>query len=260
MKKIRILILLLACYLVASAQITEFSCNGRVDTLFIENFGNALNPLPTPVNRGYANYGYAFMGGATTEYTEASSYTNNGTTGIIDGRYLVVNGNNTTTEAAYLVFNAWTKPFFDHTRGDQFGMYMVVNAETTQKKFYKFSLSGLHPGDRIFFSCYVASMMNSAPANIIRTRPNINLKVYDPENLSVILQEDSTGEVPNDQQWHEFGLWEYVPAGVTTLTFEFTNTQKKTDANDLGLDDIMVRVCKKDYLPVNPNVRGKLGE
>ena len=251
MKHISILIILLACQLAVRGQTaTTYSCDCRTDTLFHEDFGTG------PGTANYYVVGYVFTPGASTAYSEARTYTQNASPpasiGIQDGYYLVANGDNAN------MFGAWMKPCYDHTRGDRSGMYMIINGDSKLIKMYGLTFSGLVPGEKLFFSFFVASMINAANAGG-KSKPHIILYVRDPYDSHIIKFAD-TGEVPNDQKWHEEGIPITVPEGYTSLIFEFINQQLDTNGNDLGIDDIMVRACKRNFLPVNPNIRGNFVE
>ena len=139
----------------------------------------------------------------------------------------------------------------DHT-GDG-GYFMAVNGAPDQnfsKIFYQIKTIPVCLGTTYEFSAWVINMMPSGDEG---SAPNVSFVV----NGKVI---GNSGPIPYDRQWHQVG-GQFTPtiSDVSnplkpTVDLQVINATQVAGGNDLGLDDISLRVCQSRIDVSGPTV------
>jgi gliding motility-associated-like protein len=133
--------------------------------------------------------------------------------------------------------------FDDRTSPDnpQIGRYMLVNADYSPKIFYRQEINNLCEGSQLLFSAMVANCHYAGNT----LKPDLIFSLID-KNTNDILVTFGTGDVPystTNVDWRQWGFNFTVPNDITSLILEIKNNQSGGIGNDLGLDDIEIRLC-----------------
>jgi gliding motility-associated-like protein len=135
----------------------------------------------------------------------------------------------------------------DYTTSDKStGRFMLVNADYQPKIFYTQTLNNLCAGTTLVFSAMVANV------HFVESylKPNLQFELSNTDNNEIIATYN-TGDVPSatiTSDWRLYGFTFEVPANVTSILLNIQNNQNGGSGNDLGLDDIQIRLCTP---PVN---------
>ncbi len=179
--------------------------------------------------------------------------------GVNDGQYAIVAHPNHAWNDLGL---GWVDSN-DHTANDGEGLMMLINADeiTTGVEFYRFEVNNLQPGTDIDVKFYIKNLININDPNP-GTNPNLSVNlILLPSNTELTPQ--TTGEIPNDEQWDELTYTFTVPAGSTDTgaVLVLGNNAAGGNGNDFLLDDIYLSQqgtnCKETN---NDNVTVTVGD
>ncbi len=200
--------------------------NCSTTTFFTETFGTGAR-TSTP----YTNYCYEDgTGNDCMEFAPSIQ--------INDGEYAIAQAPKPTSSN-----HDWTTDG-DHT-GDVGGRLMVVNADLDPGEFYRRTITGIVPNVDVTVDLWLRNTILPG-YNILK--PNVTFKL---ENTAgVVLGSVSTGDIPEDNTWHNYVL-NISPGNVTAVVVVLVNNGPGGTGNDLGLDDI---VAKQILQPAAPTV------
>lgn len=202
-------------------------CQGSLgDPVVNITFGAGANPGPA-LPAGVTNY----------------SYVANGCPG--DGYYTIANSITNCFD------NTW-HPTTDHT-GNANGYMMVVNASYNPGDFFVKQVDGLCPNTTYEFAAWIYNLLQSFACGEHGIKPNITFNI---ETISgTVLGTYSTGDIPEDQGWKQYGLYFSTTLGENSVILRMTNNAPGGCGNDLLLDDITFRACGP---LVTANINGSL--
>ena len=202
--------------------------NGTV--IFREDFdryGDGLNPAsprlsvePLPVGR--TTYQFTYSGDPGDGWYALAKYNSNYNTG---------------NPFAWSIGDDNTS-FGDNT----IGRFMLVNADHNPGVFYSHQIDDLCPDSKLYFSAMVANCHLVGHNGIL---PNLTFLLSNPITEKVITSYD-TDDIPyanKESDWQKYGFSFDVPGGVTSVLLEIINNQAGGGGNDLGIDDIEIRLC-----------------
>lgn len=187
-------------------------CNGTLgENIFTDgDFGSGVaNVLPSDMN-GYA-----------------PSYTYQATPPPNDGLYTITN--NTTTWGSFAA-SAWVN--IGDNSSDPEGYMMVINASYDPGDFYIKTIDNLCENTLYQFSADVINLLNGAGG----IAPNLDFLING-------VVQYSTGQVPENQQWNNYGFTFTSDPGTTSLTLSIRNNAPGGLGNDLAIDNIEFRAC-----------------
>lgn len=127
----------------------------------------------------------------------------------------------------------WTAA--DHT-GDG-GYFLAVNGAPDISKtpiFYQIKSIPVCDGSTYEFSAWVINMM--PPGGDPDAAPSISFIVNGTDTIA------QSGPIPYDNQWHQVG-GQFIASG-SSVDLKVVNSTFIAGGNDLGLDDISIRVCE----------------
>nr|HPR30888.1 GEVED domain-containing protein [Prolixibacteraceae bacterium] len=206
------------------SDITELTaCNSSTlstgTTLFSEDFGTGTRTLTT-----YTNYCYE------TGYNSCpgSGYNNN----TNDGEYAILRESKPfSVNYGAADFAGWITTA-DHT-GDANGRMIIFNAAIAPGEFYRRTIT-VEPNVPIMVSFWVINLMASGTD----TRPDIYVRL---QTTSGDIIAATTGEIPQDQTWHEFTFTSYC-GNITEAELILINNANGGNGNDLAIDDILIKI------------------
>lgn len=140
------------------------------------------------------------------------------------------------------LYPSWL-PIGDNSADPQ-GYMMVVNADFNPGLFYQQTITNLCEATLYEFSADVINVVSRRTGGHIK--PNVSFLLND----SVYL---STGEIPQDEQWHRFGFTFTTQPGQTSLTLALRNNAPGGFGNDLALDNISFQACGPEAI-ITPEV------
>ncbi len=179
--------------------------------------------------------------------------------GVNDGQYAIVAKPS----------HGWADPALgwvksnDHTANDGKGRMMLINADDqiNSVEFYSFSANNLQAGTDIEVKFYVKNLIETADPNPgIKPNLSVNLTL---QPSGTVLTPQTTGEIDNDELWHDFAYTFTVPPGSTdtSATLVLGNNATGGNGNDFLLDDISIiqqgTNCKETN---NDNVNVNVGD
>lgn len=124
----------------------------------------------------------------------------------------------------------------DHT-GFKDSYFLAVNGApdiTKSPIFYQIKSIPVCDGSTYEFSAWVINMM--PPGGDPAAAPSISFIVNGTDTVA------KSGAIPYDNQWHQVG-GQFVASG-TSVDLKVVNSTFVAGGNDLGLDDISIRVCE----------------
>lgn len=192
-------------------------CDGTLgENIFTDgDFGSgAANVLPNDVN-GYA-----------PSYTYQASPPPN------DGFYTITN--NTTNWGSFAA-TAWVN--IGDNSPDPEGYMMVINASFDPGVFYINTIDNLCENTLYQFSADVINLLNGSGG----IAPNIDFLING-------VTAYSTGQVPMNQQWNNYGFTFTSDPGTTSLTLSIRNNAPGGIGNDLAIDNIEFRACGPEIM------------
>ena len=122
---------------------------------------------------------------------------------------------------------------------DNDGYMMVVNASFDPGLFYSQEVTGLCENTIYEFSVDVLNMIKSNIGGHIK--PNVSF-------LLDGVTQFSTGDVPQNEQWNNYGFTFETAPGQTSLVLSLSNNAPGGTGNDLALDNISFRACGDEAL------------
>lgn len=145
-----------------------------------------------------------------------------------DGEYVITNDMGKWSG----LFGSWL-PLTDNS-ADPNGYMMVVNASFDPGLFYEQTVTGLCENTIYEFSADVINVVRASVAN--HSSPNVSFLLDGQEILS-------TGDIPQDEQWHSFGFTFTTGVGQSEVVLSLRNNAPGGIGNDLALDNISFRAC-----------------
>ena len=211
--------------------ISSTNCLGGT-VIFRENFdkyGNGLNSTSSNLSTEFLP-----AGRTTYKFTSANR--------PVDGEYALAKHWN---DGDWRINDDNTSP-----NDNSIGRFMLVNADYTPKVFYSHRIEDLCSGSQLYFSAMVANC-HVVPSSYIR--PDLTFSLLNATTNSVIASYN-TGAIPygtKPSDWQQWGFNFTVPMAVSAVILEIKNNAPGGGGNDLGLDDIEIRLCAP---PVNVTV------
>ena len=242
---------------------TGTNCSGNFgDNLFLKgDFGTTAdgrNPTqPNPADNGTMVLGNPLPAGATS-YNFGFNLSEGCPTGrncwINDGAYIIATNSFGMLNPPNTNWYAWQRIADNSGRAD--GYMMIVNAGLQPDIFFKQTIRNLCPNTTYYFSIDVINLFLK---NFTAIQPDISF-VMGPEGTSLATLKTqpalySTGDIPQDEQWHSYGFAFVTPPDVTSAEFAIRNNNPGGYGNDLCLDNIRLRPCFPNIdLKVNKNL------
>jgi gliding motility-associated-like protein len=239
------------------------NCSGNFgDNLFLKgDFGTTAdgrNPnQPSPANNLSMILGNPLAAGVTS-YNFGFNQTTGCATGqpcwTGDGNYIIATNTFGMLNPPNTNFYAW-QPIHDNS-GRTDGYMMIVNAGIQPDIFFKQTITDLCPNTTYYFSIDVTNLFRKSFTAI---KPNISF-IMAPAGTPLATMKTqpalySTGDIPQDEQWHSYGFTFVTPPDVTSAEFAIRNNNPGGFGNDLCLDNIRLRPCFPNIdLKVNKNV------
>lgn len=124
----------------------------------------------------------------------------------------------------------------NHTPDDD-GYFLAVNGApdvTDSPIFYQIKSIPVCQGSTYEFSAWVINMM--PPGGAPDAAPSISFIVNGTDTIA------QSGPIPYDNQWHQVG-GQFIASG-SSVDLKVVNSTFIAGGNDLGLDDISIRVCE----------------
>ena len=146
--------------------------------------------------------------------------------------------------------NAWYR-MDDHTYPNDTnrGYMLQSNADAVKGQFYEVQINGLCAGTKLYFSAWLASLLNSTT---YMDKTNQIFRLENP-STSTVIAEYFTGNIPdNDPVWKQYGFQFTVPSGLTSLILRIINNGSGTSGNDFVMDDIEIHFCAPSVTWVSP--------
>ncbi|MDR1346258.1 MAG: gliding motility-associated C-terminal domain-containing protein [Bacteroidales bacterium] len=122
------------------------------------------------------------------------------------------------------------------------GRFMLVNADYAPKVFYRQSITNLCSGSLLYFSAMIANCHLEPYQGL---KPNLSYFLLD-SLTSEVIASFHTGDIPNATHaidWRQWGFSFLIPPNINSLVLEIKNNQVGGLGNDLGLDNIEIRLC-----------------
>lgn len=200
-------------------------CASLSQVLYSENFGTGANTT-------------SLTSGGNTPTTD---YTGSTTAPLDIDQYML------TSNAQNGDVSRWIS-LTDHTNGS--GRMMVVNADVSNKTFFRDEINALCPGQQYSLFFYAAFIGNSDYQTVCDAfggfkYPKVMMTIRDAVSSAVITQ-ISTTDITSTS-WNQYGLKWVMPAGFSSIIIELTNDAPGGCGNDLAIDDIQFGTC--DALP-----------
>ena len=158
----------------------------------------------------------------------APGYTYNPAAPPFDGEYVITNNMGSWSG----LFGTWL-PLTDNST-DANGYMMVVNASFDPGLFYEQTVTGLCENTIYEFSADIINVVRASVTD--HSSPNVSFLL----DGQVIL---STGDIPQDEQWHSFGFTFTTESGQDEVLLSLRNNAPGGIGNDLALDNISFRAC-----------------
>jgi len=114
------------------------------------------------------------------------------------------------------------------------GYMMIVNASFEPGIFYQNKITNLCENTMYLFSVDLINVNNANVNNAIY--PNINILI---DGLTFY----ETGDIPRDEQWHNYNFVYVTQTGQTDLLLSLVNNAPGGRGNDLGIDNISFQPC-----------------
>ena len=144
-----------------------------------------------------------------------------------DGEYVITNN----TGRWQNIWGTWRK--FGDNSDDPNGYMMVINASVEPGLFYEQVVDGLCENTLYQFSVDVTNLLQRGRNQLL---PNVSFLIDGDEY-------DSTGPIPEDEEWKTFSFPFTTAPGQTTLVLALRNNAPGGVGNDLALDNISFRAC-----------------
>jgi len=192
-------------------------CQGNLGENIFEagDFGSGTPNIPTE-DPGIAP-GYSYLRGGPPQ----------------DGQYVITNN----TGAWPGNYGTWLD--IRDNSSDPNGYMMVVNADFTPGLFYDQTVTGLCENTLYEFSADVINMIRRGVTGHIK--PNVSFLIDEEEEFT-------TGEIPQDEDWHNYGFTFTTAPGQTSVQLSLRNNAPGGTGNDLALDNISFRACGPEAL------------
>ena len=214
---IRLIIIVLLFMMTSGFSQTGGVCSGNLgENIFSDgDFGVGVANIPSEDPRTAPGYSYVRSGPPN------------------DGSYTITNdmgrwANN---------FGTWLG--ITDNSSDPNGYMMVVNASFSPGLFYEQTIDGLCENTLFEFSADAINVIQRNVSNHIK--PNISFLIND----EVVI---NTGDIPQDEQWHTYGITFSTKPGETAVKLSLRNNAPGGIGNDLALDNISFRACGPEAL------------
>jgi hypothetical protein len=213
------------------------NCAATGTVLFREDFdgyGNGLNPTTSQYSTG------ALPAGITT-------YNFSSTSSIPDGSYALAKKSENSGD--WYIYDDYT-----HPNNPSVGRFMLVNADYTPKVFYKQELQNLCEASQLYFSTMIANCHSYNSSNPF-IKPDLTFILYNSQTNAVVAI-FSTGNIPDCSvytDWRQWGFTFTVPANINSILLEIKNNAPGGWGNDLGLDNIEIRLCAPPVIVNSPD-------
>lgn len=174
-----------------------------------------------------ANPGLSLPGGSTTFVYES----------VEDGGYVVSNTTN-------LITGFWHDGE-DYTLGDVLGYALLYNGTDGPEQFYERTFEDLCPNTDYIFSAYLTNLAVPTACIGDAIKPDVRFSAFEPGEVASFATV-TTGEI----FWDSFLTWEIYyfrfrtgPEQTTVLIRMTNNNFQGSCGNDLGIDDVSLRLC-----------------
>ncbi len=135
------------------------------------------------------------------------------------------------------IYGTWLK--VSDNSDDPDGYMMIVNASNEPGLFYDQTVDGLCENTLYEFSADVINLIQA----------NVRDHIF--PNVSFLLDGDvefTTGNIPQDEQWHSYGFTFTTGPGQESIQLSLRNNAPGGIGNDLALDNISFRPCGPNAL------------
>lgn len=130
------------------------------------------------------------------------------------------------------LYSAWLA--IGDQSNDPEGYFMVINADFSPGVIYEQTIEGLCENTLYVFSADVINLVKRGVAN--HTDPNVSFLLNEVEQYT-------TGNIGQTEQWNTYGFTFTTPPGVTTMTLSLRNNAPGGIGNDLAIDNVTFRPC-----------------
>lgn len=218
--------------------------------IFIEDFGGNDPSFPTVATKAYAD-SILPPTSNSPQYANAQRLINgtDGPTGNGDNSYCLAKSTSGAAFAAWwgstatsVEANGKNKFFDDHTYPNDVtrGYMMIINAAAQPMQFFKYTINGLCPNTKLYFSVWAGNLVRSTfndAAN--RSDPLLRFEIND-ENGALLAQSNDT-IIPKTAgpDWHQYGF-NFTTGSSESITLYIYDNQTNATGNDLVLDDIEI--------------------
>ncbi len=161
-----------------------------------------------------------------------------------DGFYTITNGSDRWNSN----FDTWLN--IGDASNDPNGYMMVVNASFQPGIFYEQEVTGLCDNTTYNFTADVINFIKQPVTGHIL--PNVSFLIDG-------VVEFTTGPIPQDEKWHNYGFSFVTEPGQTTVVLTLRNNAPGGIGNDLALDNISFRACGPDAI-TSTDLDGKVCE
>jgi len=145
-----------------------------------------------------------------------------------DGSFTLTNN----TGAWSGLYSAWLA--IGDQSNDPNGYFMVINADFTPGVIYEQTIEGLCENTLYAFSADVINLVKIGVANHVD--PNVSFLLNDVEQYT-------TGNIGQTEQWNTYGFTFTTDPGVTTMKLSLRNNAPGGIGNDLAIDNVTFRPC-----------------
>lgn len=145
-----------------------------------------------------------------------------------DGSFTLTNN----TGAWSGLYSAWLA--IGDQSNDPNGYFMVINADYTPGVIYEQTVDGLCENTLYAFSADVINLIKRGTANHIE--PNVSFLLNEVEQYT-------TGDIGQTEQWNTYGFTFTTDPGVTTMKLSLRNNAPGGFGNDLAIDNVTFRPC-----------------
>jgi uncharacterized repeat protein (TIGR01451 family) len=153
--------------------------------------------------------------------------------------------------SATFYHNAWYKNIDDHTYPNDVtrGYLAGFDGSEAPGQFYKVQIDNLCSGSTLYFSSWIANILNTA------SPPHTPRQIFIIEDTDGNVLAQYYTNVPNsaDPTWKQYGFKFVLPDNTSSIVLKIVNNGAGSNGNDFAIDDIEVRLCAP---PVTTNIIG----
>ena len=180
------------------------------------------------------DFGFGTANIVATDPNIAPGYHYRTTGPLVDGEYRLTNNTGGWGDDLY---DSWLNISDNSTNPN--GYMMVVNASFSAGLFYEQTVRNLCENTVYEFSADIINMIRRNVGG--HSAPNLTFLLNDQEIMS-------TGDIPQDERWHNFGFTFTTTTNQNSVKLSLRNNAPGGIGNDLALDNISFRACGPETL------------